>query len=82
MVKELFIDGVERTGEKIGEGLIYVLKWMGKGIGNIALGGESLFVIAAMIGIYITMAGNKKLGTKISSISLISYVLIKAVTSA
>lgn len=71
--------GIEWTGEKIGEGIIYSLKWIGKKIGNVALSGESIFVIAAIIGVYLSMAGNKKLGTKISSISMLTYLIVKVV---
>lgn len=38
-----------------------------------------IFVVAAIIGIFITMAGFKKLGTKISSLSFLIYILLRVV---
>jgi len=35
-----------------------------------------------MIGVFITIAGERKLGTKISSLSIIIYVLLKVILGA
>lgn len=63
------------------DGLIKGLTWLG---GYIDKGGDILaeqfggvFMVAAMIGVFITMAGGKKLGTKVSSLSLVLYILLK-----
>jgi hypothetical protein len=38
-----------------------------------------LFMVIAMIGVLLTMAGWRRLGTKISSLSFITYIIIKVV---
>lgn len=76
------------VGGAVGKGLHWVGDQLYKGfvfIGDkIDLGGDiaadefvGIFIAAAMIGIFITMAGNKKVGTKVSSISILIYVLLK-----
>ncbi len=42
---------------------------------------EFVFVIGALIGAYFMIAGNKKVGTKITSTSFILYIILKVVTS-
>lgn len=39
----------------------------------------SVFVVVAIIGIFITMAGYRKLGTKMSSLSFLLYILLRVV---
>lgn len=38
-----------------------------------------IFIVAAMIGILISMVGFRKLGTRISSLSFLIYILLKVV---
>lgn len=38
-----------------------------------------IFVVAAMVGILISMVGFKKLGTRISSLSFLIYILLRVV---
>lgn len=38
-----------------------------------------VFVVAAIIGVFVTMAGYKKLGTKMSSLSFLLYLLLRVV---
>lgn len=40
---------------------------------------HDLFVLIALIGVYLIFAGNKKLGTKFTSGSILSYIILKAV---
>lgn len=82
-IGEKAIDGAVWTAEKIGEGILWVLKIVGKGIakGLIAViqGSDAIFIIVAMVGVYFIMSGNRKLGTKLTSGSFLTYVLAKAV---
>lgn len=73
--------------EFIGDKLLKIANWVTSKIGAGVIKGatitftefEALFIIAAMVGIYLTIMGNKKLGAKVSSISFISYLLLKVV---
>lgn len=38
-----------------------------------------IFVIVAIIGIFITMVGYRKVGTRISSLSFLIYILLRVV---
>ncbi len=53
------------------------------GLGESGLIGlTSVFAGACIIGVFITIAGEKKLGTKISSWSIIIYFLLKVILGA
>ena len=63
-------------------------KWAEKSIviiiNDIGKFGASLypiFIILCIIGIYMNMAGAKERGTQISSISFISYLILKVMSS-
>lgn len=63
-------------------------KWLEKStvtiISDIGVFGLSLypvFVIACIIGVYLTMAGAKEKGVKLSSLSFIVYLLLKVMSS-
>lgn len=62
------------------DGLIAFGNVILKILGILATKGEPLFIIVAIIGLFIVMLGNKKLGTKISSISILSYYILRMVT--
>lgn len=38
-----------------------------------------VFVVVAIIGVFLTMAGYKKLGTRMSSLSFLIYFILRAV---
>lgn len=58
--------------EKIGEKILEILA-----AGVVEL--TPVFVIVAIVGIFMTMAGYKKLGTKVSSLSFLIYIILRAV---
>lgn len=41
-----------------------------------------IFVIIAIIGLYLTMSGNREKGTKITSFSIITYLIVRVVFSS
>ena len=45
------------------------------GLGNVIIDLEGIFIIVAMIGIFLVIADHKKLGTKLSSGSILLYFL-------
>lgn len=59
------------------------LVWIGKGIlkAIVYLGKEAypVFVILGICGFFIVMSGNKKLGMKITSVSVICYTFCKVI---
>ncbi|MCM0648608.1 hypothetical protein NBE98_09505 [Clostridium swellfunianum] len=63
------------------DGLVAFGNGILKVIAALANAGEGMFILAAILGLFIVMMGNKKLGTKISSISIITYFIIRAVTN-
>lgn len=77
-------------GESIINGITSVLKdgftWIGDkilgGLGAGLIGLTPVFAGACMIGVFITIAGEKKLGTKISSLSIVIYFLLKVILGA
>jgi hypothetical protein len=68
------------TVDKAADALILLGNGILKVLAALADAGEGMFIIAAIVGLFITMMGNKKIGTKISSISVITYFIIRAVT--
>lgn len=77
-------------GEELANGLISKLKegvlWIGDkilgGLGIGLIGLTPVFAGACMIGVFLTIAGEKKLGTKISSLSIVIYFLLKVILGA
>lgn len=77
-------------GEELANGLISKLKegvlWIGDkilgGLGVGLIGLTPVFAGACMIGVFLTIAGEKKLGTKISSLSIVIYFLLKVILGA
>jgi len=45
------------------------------GIGKLVLQFDDLLIIVAIVGVYFMIVGNKKLGTKITSASILIYFL-------
>ncbi|MDF2701024.1 MAG: hypothetical protein K0Q49_2588 [Haloplasmataceae bacterium] len=43
--------------------------------GSLIVNCEGLFIIAGLIGVYFMLAGNRKTGTKITSTSILLYLL-------
>ena len=60
--------------------------WIGDkllgGLGAGYIGLTPVLAGACMIGVFITIAGEKKLGTKISSLSIVIYFLLKVILGA
>lgn len=69
---------MEWIGDKLSSFVGWIAKGGLRGLGKIGDECTGLFIIVAIIGIYITMAGNKKLGTKVTSMDFIIYILLKA----
>ena len=77
-------------GESIINGITSFLKdgftWIGdkviQSLGNGLIGLTPVFAGTCIIGVFITIAGEKKLGTKISSWSIIIYFLLKVILGA
>lgn len=77
-------------GQDLANGLISKLKegtlWIGDkilgGLGAGLIGLTPVFAGACMIGIFLTIAGERKLGTKISSGSIVIYFLLKVILGA
>lgn len=67
------------TVDKIVDGLVLIGNGILKLLETLIETGEPLFMIAAIIGLFIVISGNKKLGTKISSISILSYMVLRVV---
>ena len=76
--------------ESIIDGVTSVLKdgftWIGnkviQGLGNGLIGLTPVFAGTCIIGIFLTIAGERKLGTKISSSSIVIYFLLKVILGA
>lgn len=69
---------MEWIEDKISSFVGWIAKGGLRGLGKLGNECTGLFIIIAIIGIYITMAGNKKLGTKVTSMDFIIYILLKA----
>lgn len=77
-------------GEELANGLIYKLKegvlWIGdkviQSLGNGLIGLTPVFAGTCIIGVFLTIAGERKLGTKISSGSIVIYFLLKVILGA
>lgn len=69
---------MEWISNKTGEFVGWIAKGGLRGIGRIGNECTGIFIIIAIIGVYITMSGNKKLGTKITSLDFMVYIILKA----
>ena len=77
-------------GEELANGLISKLKegvlWIGdkviQSLGNRLIGLTPVFAGTCIIGVFLTIAGERKLGTKISSGSIVIYFLLKVILGA
>lgn len=69
-----------------------VLSWLGEKAVQFISGGfvsvcgalaaqTQLFTIVAIVGAYLVMVGNKEVGTKVTSTTLITYIILKVVGS-
>lgn len=63
--------------EKVNGLISYLESSASQAIGGKILELAPIFVVITLVGIYISMSGNKKLGTKLSSGSVIIYLLLK-----
>lgn len=70
---------VDVVTSKIGDLFSWVGRGIATGIASSVIELTPVFTVICMIGIFITMSGNKKLGTKISSLSFIVYILLKVI---
>ncbi|WP_298042445.1 hypothetical protein [uncultured Clostridium sp.] len=53
-----------------------------QGLGSGLIGLTPVFTAICIIGVFLTIAGEKKLGTKISSLSIVIYFLLKVILHA
>lgn len=67
------------VGNKLAGGFIWVLKQMGIGGAVIVSELDYIFLLGAIVGVYLIMAGNKRLGTKFTSLSILSYLIARVV---
>ena len=58
-----------------------VFKTIFKDVAELADSFYPVFIIVCLLGIFLTMTGNKK-GSKISSTSFISYLIVRVILSA
>ncbi|KJS81659.1 MAG: hypothetical protein JM58_16425 [Peptococcaceae bacterium BICA1-8] len=65
--------------DKIFQGLSWIIDKISNGLGFAIKDLDGVLIIIAIIGVYFIMAGNKKLGTKITSGSIIVYAILRAV---
>lgn len=65
--------------DKIGKGFVWVLGGTAKGIGITATELEPVFIVVAMIGAFFIIFGEKRWGTKLTSISIFAYVLVRVI---
>lgn len=63
-------------GEKIVEGISKCIVFLVEG----SLQFESLFIVTAMGGIFVTMGGNKTLGTRLTSGAIMIYIVLKVLS--
>lgn len=67
----------------VANGFNQVIKWIfnlsEKGIGTVASEVEPIFIIVTMIGMFFVMFGLKSLGTKLTSISILGYLIARMV---
>ncbi|NFE73404.1 hypothetical protein FDC27_05030 [Clostridium botulinum] len=66
---------------KIGDFTLWITKGGLRGIGKLGVECTGIFIIVGIIGLYITMSGNRKLGTKITSSDLMIYLLLKVLSN-
>lgn len=83
---EVFVDGVVYLFKKIGEGIAWLLKEGLIIIGKAAVvcikelaGYPDVFVLVAVAGMIVVITGRKELGTKITSGSMLGYIICKVV---
>lgn len=60
---------IERLGQFVGEGIGYTATQL-----------EPVFVIIAMLGVFLMLFGAKKLGTKLTSVSILIYTLTRIIS--
>ena len=73
-------DGMENVGEFILDGVATtskaVIKWVSKNGVSI----DGIFVVVAICGIFVVMTGFRKVGTKMTSGSIVGYIICKVVS--
>lgn len=67
----------DSVSQKIINGFILVIK----GITYLVVQFDGLFVVIAIVGVFIMMCGNRKLGNKITSLSILIYTIMRVVLS-
>lgn len=72
---------VERLQDKFSLWIEGVYSTIFKDVAELADSFYPFFVIICIVGIYLSICGSKK-GSKISSISFISYLMVKVISSA
>lgn len=68
--------------DKFKYGFIWVGNKIVEGLGNGLIGLTPVFAGTCIIGVFLTIAGERKLGTKISSGSIVIYFLLKVILGA
>jgi hypothetical protein len=62
-------------GEKAGQLAVKIIN----GIAYLVLQFDEVFVIIAILGVFVMMSGNRKLGTRMTSLSILLYAVLRAV---
>ena len=75
-VGESIVDGIT---SRIGSFFSWVGGKIATGIASMVIELTPVFVVICIIGVFISMSGNRKLGTKISSLSFMIYLLLKVI---
>ena len=77
-----YADKGGETGKWLINGAVYVGKSVIKWIADNGVNLDQIFVVVAICGGFIIMAGFKKLGTKLTSGSIVGYIACKVVSEA
>ena len=73
-----YIDG----GSRFLDGAIFVGKKLLKFIADNGVDFDQVFVVVAICGVFVIMAGFRKLGTKLTSGSIVGYIVCKVVSES
>jgi hypothetical protein len=69
--------GIDWLLGKAGEGVKLLFSTTADGIGYTALELEPIFIIIAMVGIFLILFGEKRWGTRLTSLSIITYTIAR-----
>ena len=75
-VGESIVDGIT---SRIGSFFAWIGGKIATGIASMVIELTPVFVVVCIIGVFISMSGNRKLGTKVSSLSFMTYLLLRVI---